>query len=434
MAKETELQGDAAEITARQPGGIASGALTIGRGQQVYRGSMHLELQKFGGSSLDRQIGLFDQQHDFQDTDIEVTGLDLSVSEDRVLSALQILLDRTNYNGNRPGQELHTEIYQGTLPRLAVSYADFFAACGLEPGRTGHHKREQDMLKALHSLAEPKWRVCYTRHRYVGKGKNRQRRSDVIRWTGPLLTLEQVDYYQDLDDSELERVQAGHEGPPQQRQRGLVVLFSSLLVDQLRTFHVLKPTDLHQEIRKLLPRAPRSVSLFVEWLLTLQVSPYKISKEKMIAKLRLDDLYHRQRQKARVEKQIMEAIEVALELQYLTGWQQDATGIFTFHLNPERCHRLRTGKMDVSGTPGALGVFRRAGFSRTMELCRKEWVKTDESHGGMGDYKEYRVYHPVFGTGKLTTYDLKSGVDGVLIAGTPTAWYEWSTLAITMYA
>jgi len=42
--------------------------------------------------------------------------------------------------------------------------------------------------------------------------------------------------------------------------------------------------------------------------------------------------------------------------------------------------------------------------------------------------------HPVFGTGKLTTYDLKSGVDGVLIAGTPTAWYEWNTLAITMYA
>jgi len=90
--------------------------------------------------------------------------------------------------------------------------------------------------------------------------------------------------------------------------------------------------------------------------------------------------------------------------------------------------------MDVSGTPGALEVFRRAGFSRTMELCREEWVKTDESHGGMGEYKEYRVYHPVFGTGKLTTYDLKSGVDGVLIAGTPTAWYEWSTLAITMYA
>lgn len=338
--QETELQGDAAEIRASQPSGISSGTFTVARKPGLYMGPMHLELQKFGRSSRKPQTGLFDQQQDLQGTDVEVTGLDLSVTEDQVLSALQQLLDKTGYDGNLPGEKRHTETYQGTLPRLAVSYSDFFAACGLEPGRTGHHKQEQDMLKALHSLAEPKWRVCYTKHKYTGAGKSKQRRSDVIRWTGPLLTLEQVDYYQDLDDSERANVQAGQEGPPQQRQRGLVVLFSSLLVDQLKTFYLLKRTDLHEQIKQLQPRASRAVSLFVEWLPTLDQSPFCINKETLIEKLWLHDLYHRQRRKSYVEKQLQQAIETALTLGYLTDWHQDATGMFTFHLNPEQCKRV----------------------------------------------------------------------------------------------
>jgi len=335
------------EVRTTQPGAIGSGTVTIERRALLYKGSMHLELQKFGRSSREAQIGLFDQQQGLQGSGVEVTGLDLSVTQDQVLSALQQLLDRTGYDGNLPGEERHSETYQGTLPRLAVSYSDFFAACGLKPVRTGHHKQEQDMLQALQSLADPKWRVFYTRRRYTGK----QRRSDVIRWTGPLLTLEQVDVYQDLDDEEANRVQAGEDRPG--RKSGMVVLFSSLLVDQLQTFYVLRPTGLHQEIKELMPRGPRAVSLFVEWLLTLNRSPFNISKEKLIEKLRLDDLYHRQRQKARVNKQLQEAIEMATKLEYLLDWQQDATGMFVFHLNPERCHRLKVGARAQGALPGA---------------------------------------------------------------------------------
>ncbi len=78
----------------------------------------------------------------------------------------------------------------------------------------------------------------------------------------------------------------------------------------------------------------------MEWLLTLDRTPFGISRDKLVTTLRLDDLFFRQRQKARVEKQIAEAIETALALGYLTDCQQDGTGMFTFHLNPERCKRV----------------------------------------------------------------------------------------------
>ena len=319
-----------------QPGVIGSGLSTVGGQPTLFRAGMHAELQKFGSSKRDQQISLWEQADAVQVTGTEVSGLDLTVSEDKALSALQILLDRTGYQGNRPGEQLHTETFQGTLPRLAVSYSDFFDAYGLEPGsRDGHHKQEQEAKEALRSLAETKRRVCYTRHRYKGT----ERRSDVVAWTAPIIAVETVDVYRDLTDDEAARVQAGEDRPG--RQSGFVVTFSSLLVEQIETFHVLKPTTLHQEIRQLHKgkRTPRAFSLFVEWLLTLDSTPFRISREKLVQRLNLDDLYTRQRRKAYVEKQIAEAIETALALHYLTDWQQDGTGMFTFHLNPERCKR-----------------------------------------------------------------------------------------------
>jgi hypothetical protein len=329
---------DASEIRTGQPGVIGSGAATVGGQGTLYRAGMQMELQKLGSSKREEQLSLWEQAEDVQVTGTEVSGLNLTVSEDKALSALQILLDRTDYKGNRPGEELHTETYQGTLPRLAVSYSDFFDAYGLKPGRTGHHKQEQEALEALRSLAETKRRVYYTRHSYRGTGKNRRKVSDVVVWTAPVISLETVDVYRDLTDDEAARVQAGEDRPG--RKSGFVVTFSSLFSDQIETFYLLKRTDLHEQIKQLQPRASRAVSLFVEWLPTLDQSPFCINKETLIEKLWLHDLYHRQRRKSYVEKQLQQAIETALTLGYLTDWHQDATGMFTFHLNPERCKRV----------------------------------------------------------------------------------------------
>ena len=172
------------EIKTVQPGVIGSGLSTVGGQPTLFRASMPAELQKFGSSKRDLQISLWEQADAVQVTGTEVSGLDLTVSEDKALSALQILLDRTGYQGNLPGEQLHTANYQGTIPRLRVPYSDFFDAYGLEPGsRDGHHKGEQDALEALRSLAETKRRVATP-----GTG-TRAQSGALTWWPGRLLSL-----------------------------------------------------------------------------------------------------------------------------------------------------------------------------------------------------------------------------------------------------
>jgi len=309
---------------------------------------MHMELQKFGNSKRGRLGSSSEQAESEQVTGIEISGLDLTVSEDRALSALQVLLDRTGYKGNRPGEPLHSDTFQGTLPQLAVSYSDFFDAYGLEPGRNGHHKQEQEALGALRSLAETDRRICYTRHKFKGS----ERVSDVVVWTGPIIVIGYLDVYHDITNDEAARVQAGEDRPG--RKSGFVVTFTSLFVDQIETFHVLKPTRLHQEILQLHrgKRTPRALYLFAQWLITLDKTPFKIRREKLIETLRLDDLWFRQRRKAYVKACIKDAIETALTLHYLEDWQEDESGMFTFELNPQRCKRVEAKRRRALPEPG----------------------------------------------------------------------------------
>lgn len=324
-----------------QPGALTSGAVSILPQPTLYRAGLHLELQKFGSRKRDERMQSWEQAEGVERSGAELTGLELSVTESRALSALQILLDRTGYRGNLAGRPLSSPSFQGLVPRLRFTYSDFFEAYGLDPGsRDGHHKQEQEALQGLRSLAEKKRRVCYTRHSYRGTGKNRRKVSDVVVWEGSLLSVESVGLYRDLPEEEAARVRAGEDRPG--RSSVFVVTFSSLFIDQIETFHVLKPTQLHQEIRQLHggKRVPVAVFLFVDWLLTVDVNPCKIGREKLIEKLRLEDLYIRQRRKTHVERVLRVAIDTALALKYLTDWEQDGNGVFTFHLSPERCRRV----------------------------------------------------------------------------------------------
>jgi len=91
--------------------------------------------------------------------------------------------------------------------------------------------------------------------------------------------------------------------------------------------------------------------------------------------------------------------------------------------------------LDVSGTVAGLRLYKRGGgLWGVLDACEYQQLKSEESFSGRGIYKHWIVTHPVLGRGKLVSYDLADGVDGVLIAGTPCTWYEWPDLAITMYA
>jgi hypothetical protein len=81
--------------------------------------------------------------------------------------------------------------------------------------------------------------------------------------------------------------------------------------------------------------------------------------------------------------------------------------------------------LDVAGTPSAIDVYRRHGLA-VLDACTiEDCIGNTESICGKGEYKEFVISHPRFGKGKLITYDLKDGVDGVFPA--PRRMVQWHT-------
>jgi len=306
--------------------------------QLYFRGSMYAELQKFKNVDHDRQLILGE---DLLEDQTETSGLDLTVSEDMALHAIQVLLDKTDYKGNIPGEmrQITADKWDGYLPRLSISYADYYEAYGLQKNKHKryHGARSEDALQALKSLAQTR-RIAYKRRRWTGNGKSRRMVYDVIRVTRPLISF--IEGFKDLEEQEADQVIAGQD-LPDKRQTKLVIDISPLLVDQIETFYLLKPVTLHEEIRQLLGsrRTSRAVSLFIEWLLTKNFQEVKVSKKVLAERLRLDYLI-KQRHQDKLEIRLQEALQTAKELRYLLDYKEEASGLLVLTLNPERCKRI----------------------------------------------------------------------------------------------
>lgn len=339
MRTEQEVE----ELEPGQPGALQIDRLAIEEGR-LYKASMHTELQKFG--STDR-LNLLDPQP--EEEPVQITGLDLTVSQDKALTAIQILLDRTDHEGNRPGRPALSDGYHGyQVPRLAVTFSDYFEAYGLEPATERWTKQHQEAIQALRDLAEEQWRIVYKRRTFDG-GRERWQ---VIAPERPVSMLTLWRAYKDLETQEVERLERGDK-LPDGRAIGLVIDCNPVLIDQIETFYALKPERLHEEIQQLRPgkRISRTVSLFIEWLLTLNHKTWPISEDKLLQKLRLYESFYEHRNKSRIRKRIKQACEAAQELGFLLDWQKNRKGQYVFKLNPERCRRVKS-KLERGGDHG----------------------------------------------------------------------------------
>jgi hypothetical protein len=319
----------------RQPRILSPEELAI---QPYFRGSMYAELQKFKNVDHDRQLILGE---DLLEDQIEASGLDLTETEDRALHAIQVLLDKTDYKGNIPGEmrQITADKWDGYLPRLSISYSDYYEAYGLQRtgGKRYHGAQAEDALQALKSLAQTR-RIAYKRRRWTGNGKAMRVVYDVIRVTRPLISF--IEAFKDLEETEAEQVIAGQD-LPEKRQTRLIIDISPLLVDQIDTFYLLKPVTLHAEIRQLhgSKRTSRAVSLFIEWLLTKNFQEVKVNKKVLAERLRLDYLI-KQRHQDKLEIRIQEALQTAKKLRYLLDYREEPSGLLVLTLNPERIKRI----------------------------------------------------------------------------------------------
>lgn len=325
-------------------GTISSGPVSDLQAPPTYKAGLYAELQKFGSSERDQQLSLWPPEP--EETEVTVSGLDLTVSEDKALSAIQILLYQTGYQGNRPGVVVDSEAFRfrGILPKLAITHSQYFEAYGLEKvGDRYKGHQVQEALEALRSLATIPRFIYYERKHWTGSGKNRRQLSDIIRAKAPLIKLTEITAYKDLEQEEAERVKAGHDIPEKPRATGFLIEFSPLLVDSIDDFYILKPTKLHKEIQELYGRKrySKSVPLFILWLLTKNIGTVKISKEKLAERLRMD-WYLKNRRRSELEAKLQEAFRVAKDLGYLLDYYEEATGRMVFRLNPKRCYRVHS--------------------------------------------------------------------------------------------
>lgn len=325
MAKDTSQQQPRSlsqELAIQQPG--------------LYRAGLYQELQQFGNRDRARQLLLSEMGLNGQDLEaqVDMTGLDLSVGEQKALHACLILLDETGYQGNRPPRELIPQGYSEPfdIPRLAVTFSEYLEAYGAPKKGKGRILALED----LESLTQSR-RVAYKRRRWEGQGKKRREIWDAIVTHTPLIILHEG--YKDLG-SEREADQA-LAGRSRSRVTHLVIEFSPLLIDQVNSFFLLKPISLFREIEGHLggKRYSPAVPLFLKWLMTKNRTPWRISKELLAERLRLYSLID-QRKPSLLDQRLQQAIDTAMALGYLLEWDLDEFGMYTFQLNPERCLRI----------------------------------------------------------------------------------------------
>lgn len=325
---------------------VITGDLAI---QPYFRGSMHVELQKF--KNRDRTTQLMLGETEVQEMEaIDTHGLDFTNSQYRALDAIQKLLDKTGYKGNIPGETISSTAFkwEGFLPRLSVTYSDYFEAYGLEKRGDQYYQgsQAQEAIQALRSLAETR-RMSYVRKRWTGKGRGRRRVNDVIRVTKPLVSF--IEGFQGLTEEETALIVEGGD-LPEKRQTRLVIDISPILVDQIDTFFLLKPTRLHNEIKQLLggKKYSKSITTFLYWLMTKNKKVIKISRARLAERLRLDYLIE-QRKPTLLDTRLQEAFQVAKELEYLLDYREELTGLLVFTLNPARIKRITSDDTEEEG-------------------------------------------------------------------------------------
>ncbi len=326
------------------------------RPRDFHKEGMRLTLQKFQDRAKARQLLL--TEGGFQDgpeleQEIKVSGLNFSVSQYRAVTALNYLLDQTDFQGNRAPkseQEYKHFCWKGPLPVLRITYSNFFEAYGLDRQADGglHCHQSGEALAALRSLAEP-WRVCYTKQN-GRKGRNGSPLYDAVVTKAPLIRLTRL--YKDVGGEEVAFLRDGNDLDP--RVTSVILEFSPLWVDGISSFYLLKPISLYNQIRTLHHgrRISQAVYAFCDFLLTLNQTPFAIGEGALEGKLWLDR-YRRQRQPKRIRAILDCAYWTAKELGLLERYEFDDFGLLFLFLNPAKCQRIKglmasgTGRADA---------------------------------------------------------------------------------------
>lgn len=332
----------------------------IEKGLPPVKASLHLESQKFGKQPGSAQRSLFDylngeQKELAREENIETTGIDLSMTQNRAVNAIQSLFTVTGYKGSGPEEIFDgrgPSKFKGSLPTLKVTPTQYLEAYGVKKQKTGRGKMEyrsnerKEAIKALEELASKSRLIWYTR-KYLEETKRgaKEERSEVIKVITPLIQLGMR--YQNLTEGEVEQVKQGGS----RKLSHLLIKPFPIFVDQIDKYFILKGARYLEEIKQI---APRSKILYrlVDFLL-LQAELKRRHKDNYTVEINYIKLAHKLRMNAWINtrnwKQIRESLnshyDHAKQLGYLNSYKIDEPGVYEekdiLFLNPDKCLEVR---------------------------------------------------------------------------------------------
>lgn len=325
---------------AQQPAGDNIDQLTEEQGS-FFKASLLLEEQRLDNKAKTRQMVLEEALRDPEEVEsalLEITGLDLSIGEERALEAVQILLDQTNYEGN-----------VGRDNAILISVAEYYEAYGLERKKRSDNRSRHSSRQ--HTLAMEDLRSLASKVKSLIFWENGKKNSRILRYTGTLINLTEITstlQEEDYLSSNLNEI-------VDKRVSMLQIEPSEMILYCITSFFILKEKHLYNRIKawyaeKRSARAsitPAAMHFF-SWLAMKNRSEVEIMEEKLIERLRLNT-YREKVGWPKCRERLETIFQCAQDLGYLiewrTGWAMlSSKRKYTFLLNPELNSRVRAAQ------------------------------------------------------------------------------------------
>lgn len=301
----------------------------------AFKSPCHLEILKFGNNkkTSEQQIELLSNN---EHSEVVVFGLDLNASQHIALHAIQKILANTNYKGNIKGRHLKKTTnafkFEGYLPRLKFTQAEYLDAYGVNKYRTSRGKVEysggdsKTALDALRVLGKNQYLIVAKRVVFkCGK-------EEIDRYQTVSTVLRIYEEWEGLSSAEDKELDEGIASKIHEKHSGFIIEPCPLLVDQIDSYFVLRPANMYQELRLTYPNASKFAYLFIDWI--IKEASYKrrknrkkpaeikrwpefveIGKESLAYALRMD-AYIKKRDWKRINSALGRCYEIALGL----GW------------------------------------------------------------------------------------------------------------------
>jgi hypothetical protein len=274
-----------------------------------YRAPLYLELHRF--RYADEKTGVD-------------RGFDLTFAELRALTALTKLLAKPKNKNDVAKEKITIEDWKilGERPVLSFKWNQYYKAYYevKAEGKVPGGRQTQIAKQALSGLCKKTLKLSYYRKEGL----------PTLTFEGPL-------------------VEERNNNSGDNRNR-LAIAFHPIFIDNIKTFYILKPPDLLNQVCDYLgcQKAKKTVVLFIEWLLTKENPSTSICKENLIERLWLQPL-REERKTSMIEEILQECFNTAKGLGFLRTFDdkdrcKNKSTKFIFKLNRDLCSRVECNK------------------------------------------------------------------------------------------